>query len=260
MGLIDELARFRVIDAHAHNWSHFADTDYLRACLDRFSLRGIVILSNLTGGFDPSPEEVSKSNEDTARLRDAVGERILPFCYVNAAHTEHALAEVERWGDADFCALKFWVSQRGTDERTCEVTEAALARGWPVLYHAYYRTHGEAPPNEAPPLDIAQLAERYPSGQFIMAHFGAQFEHGLRAIEHCPNVAVDYAGSINEKGAYEMALDLLGSERVLFGTDLPGADYFVNAGRVLELEVDDAVKQQVFSGNIERILGLEVDG
>jgi len=93
-----------------------------------------------------------------------------------------------------------------------------------------------------------------------MAHFGAQFEHGLRAIEHCPNVAVDYAGSINEKGAYEMALDLLGSERVLFGTDLPGADYFVNAGRVLELEVDDAVKQQVFSGNIERILGLEVDG
>ena len=93
-----------------------------------------------------------------------------------------------------------------------------------------------------------------------MAHFGAQFEHGLRAIEHCPNVAVDYAGSINEKGAYEMALDLLGSERILFGTDLPGADYFVNAGRVLRLEVDDAVKQQVFSGNIERILGLEVDG
>ena len=93
-----------------------------------------------------------------------------------------------------------------------------------------------------------------------MAHFGAQFEHGLRAIEHCPNVSVDYAGSINEKGAYEMALNLLGRERVLFGTDLPGADYFVNAGRVLELEVDDAVKQQVFSGNIERILGLEVDG
>ena len=93
-----------------------------------------------------------------------------------------------------------------------------------------------------------------------MAHFGAQFEHGLRAIEHCPNVAVDYAGSINEKGAYEMALDLLGSERILFGTDLPGADYFINAGRVLELEVDDEVKQQVFSGNIERILGLEVDG
>jgi predicted TIM-barrel fold metal-dependent hydrolase len=53
-----------------------------------------------------------------------------------------------------------------------------------------------------------------------------------------------------------MALDLLGPERVIFGTDLPGADYYVNAGRILELEVEDAVKQQIFSGNIERILGL----
>ncbi len=256
MGLIDELGAFRVIDGHAHNWSHFADSQYLRTCLDRFALQGIAVLSNLTGGFDPTPDEVSQSNEDTARLRDAIGERILPFCYVNAAHLEHALGEIERWADAGFCALKFWVSQRATDQRTWEVTEAALARGWPVLYHAYYRTHGDAPPHEAPPLEIAQLARRFPQGQFIMAHFGAQFEHGLRAIEHCDNVAVDYAGSINEKGAYEMALDILGPERVLFGTDLPGADYYVNAGRVLELDVDDAVKQQLFAGNMERILGL----
>ena len=136
------------------------------------------------------------------------------------------------------------------------MTEAALERGWPILYHSYYRTHGEAPPHEAPPFEIAEWAARYPQGQFVMAHFGAQFEHGLRAIEHCKNVAVDYSGSINEKGAYEMALDILGPERVLFGTDLPGADYYVNAGRVLELDVDDALKQQIFAGNIERILGL----
>ncbi len=224
--------------------------------MDRFALRGLVVLSNLTGGFDPTPAQVTQSNEDTARLRDALGERILPFCYVNAAHLDHALDEVERWADAGFCALKFWVSQRAVDERTWQVTEAALARGWPVLYHAYYRLHGEAPPHEATPLEIAQLARRFPQGQFIMAHFGAQFEHGLRAIEDCDNVAVDYAGSINEKGAYEMALDLLGPDRVLFGTDLPGADYYVNAGRVLELAVDDSVKQQIFAGNIERILAL----
>ena len=254
MGLIEELQRFRVIDAHAHNWSLFADTAYLSECLDRFALRGIVILSNLTGGYDPTPKEIVQSNEDTARLRDAVGERILPFCYVNAAYPEHALAQIDYWGGQGFCALKFWVSQHATDERTSVVTEAALARGWPVLYHAYYRPHGEAPPNEAPPLEIAELARRFPQGQFIMAHMGAQFEHGLRAIEDCANVAVDYAGSINENGAYQLGLELLGPERVIFGTDLPGADYYVNVGRVLELDVDDEVKQLVLAGNIERIL------
>ena len=114
----------------------------------------------------------------------------------------------------------------------------------------------EAPPNEAPPLEIAELAHRFPQGQFIMAHMGAQFEHGLRAIEDCANVAVDYAGSINENGAYQLGLELLGPERVVFGTDLPGADYYVNVGRVLELDVDDEVKQLVLAGNIERILQL----
>ena len=180
----------------------------------------------------------------------------MPFCYVNAAYPEHALAQIEYWGGQGFCALKFWVSQHATDERTSVVTEAALARGWPVLYHAYYRPHGEAPPNEAPPLEIAELARRFPQGQFIMAHMGAQFEHGMRAIEGCPNIAVDYAGSINENGAYQLGLELLGPERVVFGTDLPGADYYVNVGRVLELDVDDEVKQLVLARNIERILQL----
>jgi predicted TIM-barrel fold metal-dependent hydrolase len=179
----------------------------------------------------------------------------LPFCYVNAVHTDHALAQIEYWSGQGFYGLKFWVSQQAIDARTWTVTEAALSKGWPVLYHAYYRTHGEAPPSESSPMEVAALARRYPQGQFIMAHMGAQFEHGLQAVADCPNVAVDYAGSINEKGAYELELELLGAERVVFGTDLPGADYYVNAGRVLELEVEDVVKQQIFADNIWRILG-----
>ena len=63
MGLMDELSAFKVIDAHAHNWSLFADTGYLTECLDRFDLDGMIILSNLTGGGDPTPLEVAKCNE-----------------------------------------------------------------------------------------------------------------------------------------------------------------------------------------------------
>ena len=255
MALIDALRRFRVIDAHVHDWSFFADGDYLVECLHRYELDGMVMLSNLNGGGDPTPQEVMAANESTARLRDEVGERIIPFCYVNAVHTQHALGQVAEWSARGFVGLKYWISQRATDPRTIEVTQAALVVGWPVLYHSYYRPHGAPPLSEAPPLEIAELARRFPSGQFIMAHMGAQFEHGLKAVADCPNVSVDYAGSINEKGAYEMGIDQLGEDRVVFGTDLPGAGYYVNAGRVLELDVTDEVKQKVFAGNIERILG-----
>ena len=255
MGLIDTMHQFRVIDAHAHNWNLFADTDYLSECLDRFQLAGLILLSNLNGGGLPTPEQVTEINEATARVRDAVGERIIPFCYVNAMYPDHALSQIDRWSGQGFCGLKFWISQRATDPGTWAATEAAQDQDWPVLYHSYFRPHGAPPANEAPPMEIAQLARRYPQGRFIMAHMGAQFEHGLRAVAGCPNVAVDYAGSINEKGAYELGLELLGPERVVFGTDLPGADYYVNAGRVLELDVPDATKQQIFADNILRILG-----
>lgn len=257
MDLIDELSRFRVIDVHVHNWSLFADTAFLVECLDRFGLEAIVVLSDLRGGVEPTPEQVTASNEATARLRDDVGDRIIPFCYVNATYPEHAIEQVRVCSERAFCGLKFWVSQRATAAHTRHVTEAAIAAGWPILYHSYYRPHGEPPAQESPPLEIAELARACPDGQFIMAHMGAQFEHGLRAVEPCANIAVDYAGSINEKGAYETAIALLGPERVLFGTDMPACLY-TNAGRVLELDVDDRVKQLIFAGNLERILGRTV--
>ena len=255
MGLMDELSAFKVIDAHAHNWSLFADTGYLTECLDRFDLDGMIILSNLTGGGDPTPLEVAKCNEDTTRLRDDVGDRIIPFCYVNAVHTEHALGQIAACKSQGFAGLKFWISQHATDPRTYEAVEAALELGWPVLYHSYYRTHGDAPSSEAEPMEIAELANRYPEGCFIMAHMGAQFEHGLQAVADCENVIVDYAGTINEKGAYELGLELVGEDRIVFGTDLPGACYYTNAGRVLEMNASDGVKQKIFSENITRVLG-----
>lgn len=253
MELIEELRRFRVIDMHVHNWSLFADTPFLKECLDRFELEAIVILSNLNGGQEPSPEQVTAANEATLRLRDEVGDRIIPFAYVNAHHTENALQQVAWCASHGFRGLKYWISQRAVAPCTATVTQAAVEHGWPVLYHSYYRPHGQPPAQESPPTEIAELARQFPQGQFIMAHMGAQFEHGLSAVADCPNVAVDYAGSINEKGAYETAIQLLGPERVLFGTDMPGC-FYTNAGRVLELDVDDTVKQMIFADNLLRIL------
>lgn len=246
--LEEELSRFRIVDAHVHNWGLFSDLDYMAECMDRFKLEGVGLLSDLQGGEIPDPGQVEASNAATARVRDRFGDRVIPFCYVNAIHTEHAIQQVERWHAEGFRGLKLWISEHATDPRTWAVVEAALGKGWPVYYHSYYRPHGVPPASESPPMEIAGLARRYPRGRFIMAHAGAQFEHGLHAVADCPNVAVDYAGTINEKGAYETALRLLGPDRIVFGTDMP-ACFYTNAGRVLELEVPDAVKQQIFADN-----------
>lgn len=253
MALMDELRRFRVIDAHVHNWRALTDVKSVVDCLDRFGLAAMVVLSDLRGDGTPTPDEVAASNAATARLRDAVGERIIPFCYVNAVHTDNAIAQIAHWARQGFKGLKLWISERAGDPRTASVIDAAQEQGWPVYYHSYYRLHGHAPASESAPIEFAALARRHPRVTFVMAHMGAQFEHGLAAVADCPNVSVDYAGSISEKGAYETALRLLGPERILFGTDLP-ACYYTNAGRVLELDAPDAVKQMIFADNILRML------
>jgi hypothetical protein len=91
-----------------------------------------------------------------------------------------------------------------------------------------------------------------------MAHIGGDWEYGVKAIRDCANVRVDFAGSVNEWGAYEMAVRELGEDRVIFGTDMP-ADYLENLGRVLQGSFPDDVQAKILAGNFEATLprGLE---
>jgi predicted TIM-barrel fold metal-dependent hydrolase len=122
-----------------------------------------------------------------------------------------------------------------------------------MLVHTWRKSTGNLP-NESTPTDMAALARRYPEGRFQMAHFGGDWEFGLRAIRSCPNVWADFSGSVNEYGAYELAIELLGEDRIVFGTDLP-ADFHLNLGRVLQGGWPSATLQKILAGNFESLLG-----
>ena len=55
MALMNELKRFRIVDAHIHNWSVLTEPKSVIESLDRFGLEAMVDLSNLEGGHVPSP-------------------------------------------------------------------------------------------------------------------------------------------------------------------------------------------------------------
>ena len=102
--------------------------------------------------------------------------------------------------------------------------------------------------------DPALLAKRYPEARFQMAHFGGDWEFGIRAVKDCPNVWADFAGTINEYGANELAVAELGEDRVIFGTDLP-ADFHGNLGRVLQGNWPRPTLDKILAGNFETMLG-----
>lgn len=242
----------RVIDCHTHNWSIWSELEPIRAALDRFGMDWIVLASPLIGGSYPSREQVTESNDRTLEFMREIPDRLLGLAYVHPGDEDQAVGELRRCLDAEMVGMKLWTATLCNDRRVFPLVEICIERNVPMLVHAWVKATGNME-DESTPRHMAELAERYPEGKFIMAHFGGDWEFGLKAIRHLPNVVSDYCGTPNERGAYEMGVRELGPDRVVFGTDGP-ACYLTNLGRVLQCPFSDEVKQKILADNFEALL------
>ena len=80
------------------------------------------------------------------------------------------------------------------------------------------------------PLDVHAIALRFPHLPFVIPHFGAGlFREALMLADLCPNVYLDTSSSngwmkyqwpaMDLRDAFRRALDVVGPQRLLFGTD-----------------------------------------
>jgi uncharacterized protein len=122
------------------------------------------------------------------------------------------------------------------------------------------------------PLDVHWLASRHPEVPFIIPHFGAgMFQEALMAADLSPNIHFDTSSSngwvryhpgLSLRQAFEMALEVLGPERLLFGTDssfFPRGwqkKIFVEQLQILnDLGLSEGEKEAILGGNFERLFG-----
>lgn len=119
------------------------------------------------------------------------------------------------------------------------------------------------------PVDLHPVALHFPHIRFIVPHFGAGlFREALMLADLCPNVWLD-TSSTNRWMAYDglalrdvfkRALDLLGPQRLLFGTDSSffprgwhAAILEQQATALYELGLDKTVAEQILHSNLERL-------
>ena len=126
--------------------------------------------------------------------------------------------------------------------------------GIPVLIHCWYKTVQEYE-NESNPSNIANLAAKYPDLKIIMAHITGCGYRGLQDIAKHPNVYVDTSGSQPEDGFLQYGLDLLGADRILFGSDFPGRDPATQLGRIYSVDMSDEDRNKILSGNAMGLFG-----
>ena len=122
------------------------------------------------------------------------------------------------------------------DPKMYPIAEKMIEYGKPIMIHAMAKAFGQLP-LESDPCQVANLARRYPELKIIMAHMGGDFIYGCSAIEDCPNVLTDISGTYCETGMVEHGVRTLGADRVLFGSDAPGASFINNLAKVMTAEI-----------------------
>ncbi|MBU2511471.1 amidohydrolase family protein [bacterium] len=199
-------------------------------------------------------------NESVARLIKEYPDRFLGWIFLNPADSEDFLEEYEKWKDEPgFIGVKvhpFW--HRYPPVKLLPVAEMLAASDKPLLAHVGFGTHG----------DFMPLVNIFPKLKLILAHTGFPgYRDTWKQIKNHPNIFVDTSADayVSERFTRD-AVDYLGRERVLFGTDGPyghrlAADRMFDNGylkrRIESLFADKLTRERILGENFRELAGIQ---
>ena len=179
-----------------------------------------------------NPNTAKKHNDYIAEAVARFPNRLKGFCCLDPCPTA-AVSEVERCLDNGLCGvgeLAFYRS--GIECVIVDSMEPVMAlcreRGVPVLIHTNEPVGHQSPgKTENTLLQIYDLIKRFPDNKIVLAHWGGGiFFYSVLKKEVkdvLRNVYYDTAASpfLYDPGVYRMAIDRVGVEKILLGTDYP---------------------------------------
>jgi hypothetical protein len=264
MGLVTE--KEQVIDVHTHPvfFGEGAARAELRGLVRRARAQGIrhmVALGDvLKFGRLPTVAQMREINNETAAVVVVEPGMFRGFCFLNPMLGARAVRrEIDRGvQELGLKGIKLEISNNARDERVMgPVMAAAEHYGLPVLQHSWSQTNIKERSFHSDPEDTCLLARRHPRVNIIMAHLTGCGFRGVRAARGLRNIWVDTSGAAPEAGLVEYAVDQLGADRVLYGSDLPIRDLPVAIARVTGAQLTAAARRAVLHDNAADLLKLE---
>jgi hypothetical protein len=103
--------------------------------------------------------------------------------------------------------------------------------------------------------EAERFLKKYPDIPFLAGHsFHGAWEEAARLCNDYPNLYLELTAVIDERGPLELLLERCGSEKLLFGTDLPWFDTHHGIGTVLATDMSDEDRRNIFYRNGEKLL------
>ena len=239
-----------VIDIHAHIWGGRIPEGkrLILEAMERYGIERVYVsgLQDLVS----DETQVEYLNQSVAQFMQENPTQIGGAVYVNPTHRNVLDVLKRATQDQGFEMIKLWCCTLADDPSVDPIMEYACENGIPVLFHVFKKQDGQLP-NESQGKDLRNVALRHPKTKIIMAHFGGSCYDGVPCIRDLPNVWADQSGSPFHRNELEYAVENLGAERVLFGTD----NCFVsNIAQVIASDLTPQQREMIFSGNARKIL------
>jgi predicted TIM-barrel fold metal-dependent hydrolase len=202
-------------------------------------------------------------------------DRLRAFAAVQPASGARGLDALKAALDAGLCGVgELFPEVQGfslTDDAWGRVVALAAERRVPINLHVTDPAVplGPASATRPTPLDgYVRLARDFPAASFILAHWGGGlpfYELNPRVAAALRNVHYDTAASplLYDRRIFRRVVDLIGPERILFGTDYPllcfprqtrEPEFGRHLAEVAAAGLTEAEQAAILGGNLQRLL------
>jgi hypothetical protein len=254
--------RALIFDAHLHcpaesgelwQWHPVTKTfEEFVAYLDRTGVdRGII--NSQRCQQNGTPAEFVAGNREVARYVEKYKGRFLGACVVNPLFIDEALREMET------CRKQFgfvWVGELCNYMKPSyqyTIREFELLVKQTVELGMVLDCHTELE-------EMEHIARSYPKATIVFPHFGDdhEYDHIFKRIDlvaQNPNCYLDTSGYGHDRvGMLEYAVNKIGADRVLFGSDFSINCPATVIARVNHAFITEEQKRKILSGNLQALL------
>lgn len=197
--------------------------------------------------------EIKKNNDIALQLKEIYGDFYVPGFHIHPAFIEESLQEIKRMDEQGIKLIGELVPYfDGWDNYSSPefsvLLEEAGKRNMIVSLH----TQGND--------EMDKMVQRHKDVIFVAAHPGEYYDfmRHLERMKMSENYYLDLSGyGMFRHGMLRRAIDTVGADRILFGSDYPTCNPAMYLGGVLlDTLITDREKEKIFSHNAKRLLGL----
>lgn len=264
----DDLVKLRIWDIHYHGFygggtrQHEENLFYV----ERMGIERMLSLDITGTPTDPLGNSLSAEKKREIReYLEKNADRVSGLIPIDPSQPVESCRKMEEWIARGPCiGIKYYGGNPGgvvcshadndaIIRLAAELKAVIYIHTWMKIGGQPRRPGGDNERGESTPMDVALLAERFPTVPLICGHSGGDWELGVRAVRRHENVYIEFSGSDPHSGQVDYTVREIGAGRMIWGGHGPSRSYSTELSKVLDAELTHDQRLQIFGGNLRRL-------